>query len=103
MAMLQERGRVVICVTFWGKGRNLVLFLPSLKYQSQVARIFSGKLRQKWYATAGTKFTKPGARFLADPCTYIHNLTSTETRKETNIDHEAFAICGAILQLEGKG
>ena len=28
-----------------------------------------GKLRQRWYETAVTKFTKPGVRGLADPCT----------------------------------
>ena len=30
---------------------------------------FSGKFRQKWKATAGTKFTKPGNGNLAHPCT----------------------------------
>ena len=29
---------------------------------------FPGKLRQKWKAAAGTKFTKPGARFLVHHC-----------------------------------
>ena len=30
----------------------------------------AGKARQKWYATAETKFIKPGARLLADPWGY---------------------------------
>ena len=29
----------------------------------------AGKARQKWQATAEMKFTKPGARLLAEPCT----------------------------------
>ena len=28
----------------------------------------AGNLRQKWQARAGTKFTKPGARLLVEPC-----------------------------------
>ena len=28
----------------------------------------AGKLRQKWDATEGTKFTKPGPSLLAEPC-----------------------------------
>ena len=30
----------------------------------------AGKLRQKWKATAGTKFTKPGNGLVEIPCTY---------------------------------
>ena len=28
----------------------------------------AGKLRQKWYATAGIKFTKPCPILIAEPC-----------------------------------
>ena len=28
----------------------------------------AGRLRQKWYALAGTRFTRHGARLLAEPC-----------------------------------
>ena len=31
----------------------------------------AGKARQKWYAKAVTKFTKPGARLLAEPFTFL--------------------------------
>ena len=31
----------------------------------------AGKLRQKWWARAGTKFTKPRARLLVEPCTDV--------------------------------
>ena len=30
----------------------------------------AGKARQKWYARAGTKFSKPGDHLLAEPCRY---------------------------------
>ena len=41
----------------------------------------SGKARQKWEATAGTKFTKPGVRLLAECCT-----CNQQWRKRTSID-----------------
>ena len=38
---------------------------------------FSGKLRQKWYGTAGTKFTKPGKGNSAHSCICISSYSNT--------------------------
>ena len=40
-------------------------YCAGLKSGPGVARIFTGKLRRKWYTTVGTAFTKPRDHFLA--------------------------------------
>ena len=40
----------------------------SAKRWSPGCENISGKLWQKWQATAATKFTKPGDRLVAEPC-----------------------------------
>ena len=54
-----------------------------------------GKLRQKWYATAEAKFTKPSQSLLAEHCK--ENSTLIRILSATDDVHEALPIFLVLL------
>ena len=55
------------------------------KKWAAVCEFFSGQLRQKWYAVAGTKFTKPGT-FQPTPVGYRSNRSRIRNRCPRAVD-----------------
>ena len=64
----------------------------------------AGKLRQKWQATAGTKFTKPGACLILEPCISVaKNVTKNASNRIRRHLKQSFLIyCVSVKLLRGE-